>query len=253
MSPNRPLVFVDLDDTLFQTARKMEKGPRYLASVDTQGQPSGYMTGAQKQLVDWLLSTADVVPVTARSVEALQRVQLPFQLGGICAHGGVILDATGNIDSHWQARMEEDLGLFQKRLPELSQATLALGQGLGYSLRSWVVAEAGLSHYVVAKHNGHEDEVLEVVLTAVADQGLLEGLYVHRNGNNLAFLPHTLEKQRAVAEWLRRDRQQQGERLVLGLGDSLSDLGFMNLCHLWATPAGSQLAKAWGGAYAPSR
>ncbi|EIU1491989.1 trehalose phosphatase, partial [Pseudomonas aeruginosa] len=29
-----------------------------------------------------------------------------------------------------------------------------------------------------------------------------------------------------------------------GFGDSITDLGFMGLCHMWATPARSQLAKA---------
>ncbi len=42
MVTERPLIFVDLDDTLFQTARKMPEGePRIVASLDVQGQPNG--------------------------------------------------------------------------------------------------------------------------------------------------------------------------------------------------------------------
>jgi hypothetical protein len=74
MSTKRPLVFVDLDDTLFQTARKMPEGvARAVATLDVNGQPNGFMTPVQQALVDWLLGSADVVPVTARSVEAYSR------------------------------------------------------------------------------------------------------------------------------------------------------------------------------------
>ena len=68
MSINRPLVFVDLDDTLFQTARKMVEGtPRTIATLDVHRQPNGYMSPVQHSFINWLLASADVVPVTARS------------------------------------------------------------------------------------------------------------------------------------------------------------------------------------------
>ncbi|MCQ4319024.1 trehalose phosphatase [Stutzerimonas stutzeri] len=248
MASNRPLAFVDLDDTLFQTARKMEAGsPRHVATLDIEGNPNGYMSPVQKAFVEWLAANADVVPVTARSVEAFSRVQLPFEHGAVCAHGGVILQPDGTLDSDWHAVMSESLANFQTRLAELSEATLAIGEALGISLRGWVVAEAGLENYVVTKHNGNDDEVLVRVLEAVQEKGLLEGMYVHRNSNNLAFLPIGLEKRLAVQEWLRRDIAVNGERPVLGFGDSISDLGFMGDCHFWATPAHSQLAKAVKG------
>lgn len=242
MSANRPLVFVDLDDTLFQTARKMGDEPRHVATLDVTGNPNGYMNAVQKQFVEWLLAGADVVPVTARSVEAYQRVQLPFVHGAICAHGGVILAADGSPNRDWQAQMRSLLAAEQQRLPALSAATLAIGAELGYSLRGWVVEEEGLANYVVTKHNEDSDAVLAHVLAEVRARRLLDGLYVHGNGNNLAFLPLALQKRAAVCEWIRRDRAQHGERPLLGFGDSISDLGFMAECHWWGTPARSQLA-----------
>ncbi|RQS59123.1 trehalose phosphatase [Burkholderia sp. Bp8963] len=248
MRSSRPLVLVDLDDTLFQTARKMPEGtPRTPATVDGHGQPNGYMTPVQQALVSWLLASADVVPVTARSVDAYRRVQLPFTQGAICSHGGVILRADGTLDQDWHGQMAEALGAFQERLPALSDTTLQIGDALGFSLRGWVVAEAGLSHYVVTKHNESDNAVLSTVLAEVRARGLLDGMHVHANGNNLAFLPDGLAKRLAAQEWLRRDRALNGERPVLGLGDSITDFGFMDLCHMWATPARSQLAKAAEG------
>jgi hypothetical protein len=248
MSSNRPLVLIDLDDTLFQTARKMPEGaPRHPATLDVDGQPNGYMSTVQKSFAEWLLATADVVPVTARSVEAYSRVKLPFSHGAVCSHGGVILGPDGKLDQDWQARMREILDGFQNRLPALSEATLAIGKELGISLRGWVVEEEGLRNYVVTKHNESNDDVLNTVLAEVQARGLLEGMHIHGNSNNLAFLPAGLSKRVAVQEWLRRDREVNGERPVLGFGDSITDLGFMDECHLWATPARSQLAKLVGG------
>lgn len=243
MAADRPLVFVDLDDTLFQTARKMTPGtPRYPATLDVHGQPNGYMSATQKIFIDWLLASADVVPVTARSVEAYRRVQLPFNRGAICSHGAVLLAPEGQADPDWAARMTEVLTGYQTRLAVLSTTTLAMGKALGIALRSWVVEDQNLNHYVVVKHNGGEDAVLRTVLAEVRARGLLDGMHCHINGNNLAFLPDDLNKRVAVQEWLRRDRADNGERPVLGLGDSLTDLGFMSECHIWATPSGSQLA-----------
>ncbi len=248
MGSRRPLVLVDLDDTLFQTARKMPDGtPRTPATVDVHGQPNGYMTPVQQAFIGWLLASADVVPVTARSVEAYRRVKLPFAHGAICSHGGVILHADGTLDQPWHDRMADTLRTFQDRLPALSEATLQIGAALGFSLRGWVAAEHGLCHYVVTKHNESDDAVLSTVRAEVQARGLLDGMHVHANGNNLAFLPDGLAKRAAAREWLRRDRELNGERPVLGLGDSITDLGFMDLCHMWATPARSQLAKVAEG------
>ncbi|OEC37933.1 trehalose phosphatase [Pseudomonas sp. 1D4] len=248
MSGNRPLAFVDLDDTLFQTARKMAEGtPRIAATLDVHGQPNGYMSPVQHSFINWLLASADVVPVTARSVEAYSRVKLPFTEGAICSHGGVMLRADGSLDQTWHGQMAESLWTFQDRLPELSEATLQIGKELGYSLRGWVVEEEGLRHYVVTKHNESNDAVLTEVLAEVQARGMLEGMHIHANGNNLAFLPQGLAKRLAVQDWLRRDHEIHGERPVLGFGDSITDLGFMDLCHMWSTPARSQLAKVVEG------
>lgn len=245
MSDVRPLVFVDLDDTLFQTARKMPaNSARHTATLDASGNPNGFMTPVQKQFTDWLLSSADVVPVTARSTEVFQRVSIPFNQGAVCSHGGVMLDAEGKMDQAWRCRMESLLGPLQEWLHELSRLTLEAGQNMGLSLRGWVVEEQGLGQYVVTKHNQMQDSVLLDLLAEVRGKGLLDDMHIHANGNNLAFLPLGLEKKQAVLEWLRRDAGINGERPVMGFGDSLTDLGFMQECHFWATPAASQLAGA---------
>jgi hypothetical protein len=243
MSSNRPLVFVDLDDTLFQTARKMGNGERFPVSFNVEGKPSGYMSVVQKQFIEWMLDSADVVPVTARSVEAYIRVNLPFKRGAVCSYGGVILSPDKVVDEKWNAWMFKQLVDVQGHLDWLCAITLQIGEELGFSLRGWVVGEVGINHYIVIKHNEIDDAVLTAVLGELRKRNLLgKDLHAHCNGNNLALLPHALSKRGAVQEWIARDMEINGERPRLGFGDSISDLGFLGECHWWATPQRGQLA-----------
>ncbi|NLC20911.1 MAG: trehalose phosphatase [Halomonadaceae bacterium] len=239
----RPLIFVDLDDTLFQSARKMaEDMPREVVTTDSHGVPNGYMTPNQSVFTSWLLDHGDVVPVTARSVDAFRRVQMPFQLGAICHHGGVLLDAGGRVDVDWQLQCRLDLAQYQDALARVFEELLIIRQELQISLRLTQQETPGQVQFVMAKQSGGSDEVLIKVLGMIQERLPLNGLYVHLNGNNLTFIPHAISKRRAVEEWLRRDRACHGLRPVIGFGDSLTDHGFLSECDWWGTPKNGQLA-----------
>ncbi|ROZ80234.1 trehalose phosphatase [Pseudomonas neustonica] len=239
----KPLVLVDLDDNLFQTARKMSETPVYVASRTEAGEPSGYMTVAQNQLVTWLLKTADVVPITARSIEAFSRVEIPFKGLAVCSHGGVILTPERNPDAQWQEQIAQMLLPYRERLLAISALALDIGNELGHSLRGWVVEEMGNSFYAVIKDNNSAETALSELLAEMRKRGLIGDMYVHINGNNLAFLPQELNKRFAAQEIIKRDKAINGERPVIGLGDSISDLGFMSQCLFWGTPSNSQITR----------
>lgn len=248
MVSNRPLVFLDLDDTFFQTPGKMpEHAWRYPASHNVDGAVSGYQSEAQRTLLEWLRRDCDLVPVTARSVEAFGRVALGFSGGAICAHGGVILRPDGKVDLHWRGTMAERLRPFRARLQVLCETALQAGAELGMSLRGWVLEEGEQRHCVVIKHSAGTDAQLVRLRDILLVAGHLEGMYTHLNGNNLALLPLGVSKRAAVEHYLVQDYALHGRRLLLGIGDSVSDLGFMGLCHFWATPSGSQIAGCVGG------
>lgn len=243
MLNKKPLVLVDLDDNLFQTPRKMSEKAINLASITTEGKPSGYMTEVQKDFVDWLLKSADVIPVTARSTQSFSRVLIPFNGFAICSHGGAILTKNKKIDKQWNLKVTKVLAPYQKRLAELSKKIMDIGSALGYSLRSWVIQEEGNNVYVITKHNNQGDECLLEIVKEANLHGLTEEFIIHVNGNNLAFLPKELNKKNAVKEIISRDFELHGERPILGFGDSLSDLGFMNECDFWGTPNNSQITR----------
>ena len=78
---NKPVVLSDLDDTLFQTRRKMVDElalePFRTGAVDRTLNPRSFMTEEQSMLVDWLLEQAELIPVTARGTEEISRVRKP--------------------------------------------------------------------------------------------------------------------------------------------------------------------------------
>jgi hypothetical protein len=100
----RAIALVDLDDTLFQTLRKCPPDVPAERLVPLgfarDGAPLSYATPRQMQLIEWLSETAWLVPVTARSRDALMRARIPFT-AAICAHGGVIIGEDGEVDAQW--------------------------------------------------------------------------------------------------------------------------------------------------------
>jgi hypothetical protein len=99
--------------------------------------------------------------------------------------------------------------------------------------------------YLVMKHR---DSTRLDELNAIADEieGTFptEGYYIHRNSNNVAWLPVVVEKGLAVTYLLDKLRQQRGVFPVIGLGDSLSDHRFMRLCTWFGLPRQSQFAQS---------
>lgn len=233
----RPLIFSDLDDTIFQTARKMSEPPQEdrLASRALNGSHS-YMTRAQARMMEWLLHTTRFIPVTARSTDALERCTVPFTDYRICSNGAVILAPDGTPDPVWQARTS---GIARSRKPLLDalMAEVAV-RNPDETYRSWITEEAGEGIYLCVKSNRETERLdpMEAALRTLVDGDMI----VHRNDNNLSVTPHELTKVHAVRHLL--DTLDDIEDLpVFGMGDSLTDLPFMQLCDMLVVPRRSQV------------
>ena len=240
-----PLALVDLDDTLFQTHRRITPKPDFeVVTTDKAGQPLAFMTAVQQNFVRWLMASCQVIPVTARSVEALLRVHIHFSHGAICSHGGTILNPDLSVNAAWQAHMEQVLSDYQQRQHHLMHALQEAAASLG-SIRTWIVQEQDVGLYVVAKQNIDPDAVAQPLflpeLLERLNQKVLDGFYFHLNGNNLAFIPKPVSKANA-AQFLLEQRADQ-DRPIIGFGDSLSDVAFLSQCHWWGIPKQSQLER----------
>lgn len=236
----KAMFLTDLDDTLFQTARKMDEAQMMgavPASFLDDGSISGYRTVRQQFLME-LMATAETVPVTARSRKVLARAEVP-QAPAICSHGGLIIREDGKPDAQWQEILRKDAG----RTMLLKDIMQDLETGLDARTRRWIVSEEGDDLYLVVKSNIDDGEILDDVKEMVR-QIAPDGFMIHVNGNNLALLPDWLSKTRAVEHLIADRRKADPDLLVIGAGDSLSDLGFMHLCDFSLYPGRSQIASA---------
>lgn len=254
---SRPIAFVDLDDTLFQTLRKCppeEHAHLTLGATATNGMHS-MMTRRQRAFVDWLLAGAETIPVTARSSEAYGRVAIRFGHEAIVANGAVVLDADGRPDPLWAEIMARDLAAHRGMLDDLIGRGRAVAQSVGLDTRSWIVtedigADEPLCAYAVFKQNDGDGRRLDELARALSSAFDLRAWTIHHNGNNFALLPPALSKRRAVEFLLERLRAGDPARPAIGLGDSLTDLPFMQACDFWGAPGESQLSQRLGRALA---
>lgn len=239
------VVFTDLDDTLFQTARKLR--PEQIAgsvqvTVALNGQHS-LMTEQQAALLGWI-NPKLAIPVTARGSEAFARVDLNFGGYSIVANGAVILSNEGVPDNKWQTNVIETLEPYRTELAALPDRARAKAASINADVRTWLVQEpsCGSVYAVVKVEPGTPEAALNEIAPALMDS--VTGPWrLHLNGNNLALIPPGISKAAATSFLLSRIRQA-GPILAIGMGDSSSDLEFMQLCDLWMTPNGSQLDRA---------
>ncbi len=246
MTP-RLVILSDLDDTLFQTERKLLARDRDEAVQVTRAMNGahGFMTLPQAALAEWF-APGRTIPVTARGTEAFGRVDMAFGGAAIVANGAVLLDGAGTPDPEWQARILATLAPHRTELADLPDRAMREAAARGGAVRSWVVDEPGCGGvYAVVKVEPGTREALLAEIAPVLRAPLTGAWRVHLNGNNLALIPPEISKAAAVAFLLGRLRET-GPVLAIGVGDSHSDLDFMRLCDFWMTPTASQLDRALG-------
>ena len=240
----RAIALVDLDDTLFQTLRKCPPDVPAERLVPLgfarDGAPLSYATPRQMRLIEWLSETAWLVPVTARSRDALMRARVPFT-AAICAHGGVIIGEDGEVDSDWHQHAVRQSSAHAEALEALAARIQAEAHAQVAALRVRVLSEGELGLYVLAKHEDVDEGALHAVIDAVAHE-VPAGWTIHRNGNNAALMPPWLGKAHAVEALLPRLRAAHPDAPVIGIGDSLTDAPYMAMCDFAMMPKGSQLA-----------
>lgn len=248
-------IFLDLDDTLFQTLRKCgaetDSAALAVRAFLPDGTANSFATRKQQWLWQWFTQGFKIVPVTARDAAALARVTLPFHEEIVLNHGAVILDSQRRIDTVWQERLLFELPPYRQKLLQLwDSVEQYCAAHAGYKPR--LVEDFGIVWYGVIKH--HERDDAETWLKVMLEDLLLPNpdiadgsLYWHLNGNNLAVLPRIVNKESAVAYLLHGYRQRHADVLTFGAGDSKSDAPFLALCDYALIPNNTQLFNAWVG------
>lgn len=252
----KPYALMDLDDTLFQTQRKIDAWelptaePENLvcATVNKQGEPLSFMSQRQAAFFNWLLASTELIAVTARDTSEIKRVLLPFDSWQVLTHGAVILMPNGQPLSDWQQKMSEQLCPLQDHLNRLIQLISAHHaqndnghNDLIFTMHTDCFNNKELAIYLAIKHAKKDHQALESLAKqlAILIPDFDTHFYVHVNANNLAILPHAIHKQHAVQFLLAHHLDNQ--RPSFGFGDSLADLPFLQLLDWYGMPSRGQL------------
>jgi hydroxymethylpyrimidine pyrophosphatase-like HAD family hydrolase len=240
-----PIVFADLDDTLFQSARKVpttEMKDLRLVSEAISGNHS-FQTIKQQALFDWLNKSAILIPVTARSTRSFANVKLPFGSQWAVLGNGAVILKDGSPDKVWHGTLLAETEKEADNIAKLEKFCCDTAAELGIAVRCPQSIENGIRHSVIVKQ---DDPDVSIRLNEILERvSVPTGWTAHLNSNNLAFTVPTVSKKRAV-EFVMSQISYIGERIVFGMGDSLTDMPFMNLCDFFVTPTRGQIADTFG-------
>ncbi len=235
------ITFADLDDTLFSSTRKCSDITRHkVAAYLPDGLPGAYSTPQQQILIS-LLEKYTVIPVTGRRTDSLNRVLLSFNHYKVASHGAIILNEHNGIHPSWIKILEVEEPVWREKMVHLADEITSYIVKYSCNLRVRVVDDYGYSCYVCVKGDKYDLKKLQVYQ---ADEISSEGFILHINDRNLAFMPPYASKGRAVA-FLKKELTSTSTKsfTFFGLGDSISDAGFMSECDFQIIPSNSQIAE----------
>jgi len=230
-------LFVDLDDSLLQTREKCRQQPLIPAALDRAGTAHSFHTPQQSALLD-LFAEATLIPVTGRNLDALRRVTSPrFSSYRITSHGALVLGPDERPLQEWQTALDEQLPRWGSRLAAVAELAQGHIRERGYHLRTRIIEDLGFPVYLSVKGPPDELEELARLLAAAWIEGV-----VHMNDRNLALLPPFADKAAAVRYLMARiEASGSSKPVFIGIGDSLTDLSFLRLCHFALVPQHSQI------------
>ena len=245
MKNSRVVVLTDLDDSLFQTLRKIPKDTDFKpVAFDKNKEPLSYMSHPQSLLWDMLLNySSDIIPITGRNLDALNRVQLPFGTYRSVSHGSIVLNKDNKLcEDYWF----DYLNIDSDQLKQICQKNHKLNEYISFlieknklNLRTKLITEYGFSQYVSIKG---DKEDLEFISKNICNTTLLKKFRFHLNDKNMAYIPSIFCKKKAAIYILNKLNVDSND-LVLTIGDSISDLNMMCTGFYAILPTKSQIFK----------
>lgn len=232
---NSVFVFVDLDDTLFQTKRKNSN-----AIIQATESPNlstvSYMSEEQNALLNMFKKDhyTKIIPVTARDREQYFRTYIsrdPFVEYASLYFGGVIMK-NGKIDNYWKKKVNLEL---KKTNLQINQLHSVLKERLDKKV--FLINNIDDYYINIKNKNRLNYTVTNNECVKLINELELNEYFIHHNDNNISIVPKSLDKKRAVEYLIDKEKPI----LTIGIGDSQSDWGFMDQCDFKIIPQYSQL------------
>ena len=145
-------VFLDLDDTIFQTQRKCSPNTKITpAAFLKNGSPISFFTEKQQYLFNLLEAKTHLIPTTARDLDAFSRTCIEKFDYAVINHGGIILDAKGSVDSDWFNLMELKIKPLLSVLKALEKQVQIFAKTRNIPFKIRLIDDFGLTFYFFAK------------------------------------------------------------------------------------------------------
>lgn len=245
----RVIAFTDIDDTLMSTRRKTEFEVNLGVGAEHNNVPTSFCSSRQSKLWSILSNAADIViPVTARSAKTFARVSLPFTHEAILDFGGSVYLGTGDgesrvLDKDWQLEMHFLSENLRQEL--VFDALMASVVGRFELTKTERRVEHGVHCFMNLRTQAGEPHkaLTEYVSQWLQDQQVSNLFSMHMTDVNVTVLPKFINKADAVRYVMKKNGYE--DDMTLGLGDSLTDLGFMAATDYMILPSGSQAAKGF--------
>lgn len=214
------LFLCDIDNTLLYSGKFRQEGDICVEYIN--GKEQGYMPADAYDAWEKVYRSAEIVPVTTRSVEQYRRILWPFGLkpayavttnGGILLHGEETERLYGGIRGEDREELERLYGIYSTD---------------PCYIRCRIVDDTYL--FVYCAPSCDTEEQYEKVRQSTA-------LTVYLSGKKIYAVPDYISKERAL-EYLKR-KFSFGK--VIGAGDSVMDAGMLERTDIALVPQGLKI------------
>jgi hypothetical protein len=215
-----------------------------VGAASPSGEPTSFCTPEHQALWAWLSKADWVIPVTARSARTFAHVALPFSKARVFDFGGTVTLDGETPDAEWADRIHKQRAAMGGDCL-LAKIEAALHNVLSAELlkKDIRLNSAGLAcflHYRFDASMRQQQAVL--VRETLREFDWAQYVYLHETDRDITILPRYVRKDAAVRYLI--ERLHLGGHLRVGLGDSLSDVGFLSTCHFMVSPTDSRITEA---------
>ena len=234
----RIFLIADVDDNIIDTTRTVAQPTGTPVAWDESGNPRGFLTPKQDVLLGWLQSGCEVVPNTGRSLAELRAVKLPFRRYSITCFGGTICGAAGRPLRRWRQQViRGGADTASPLLPQLAEVMRGEAKRSIIDLDVRVIPDCGIDMFLAIRHKQRNLDELAYMRRQLLEAAPSDWA-VYLNGNFLVAVPPSIGKKQATAWFI--ENVVPKNAVVIGSGDSASDVPFISICDYAMMPVGSQ-------------
>jgi hypothetical protein len=247
LKSNKIFLFADLDETFIQREDRTDfsKEP-IVAEYSSDGRALSYIYRERKEFIDRLLSSGyiEFIPTTSRNLQSYSQTifsqHYNFQ-HVILNSSGVILE-NRHIDLNWQNSIRN---YFFKLPLKISQLLQQIEREFYENFHNkYIPLFRNIDDQYILVQNSDfatSDKVTKEIGKFISDfifkNGLHKSFYIHKEGAEFHIFPEFLNKSLGVKYLIDKYKPS----LVIGAGDNISDIDFMNLAQFTLSPVNSTL------------